>query len=80
MATCSSKGSTISFQTIRAASIAELSNGSTGNERSPRGTSHSRGKPTPSRAWPSAPTGSSSASRVWMGRCRCGTPGPDWQA
>ena len=45
MANSCSKGSSSSFRPTRAASIAEVSNGSTGNERSPRGTSPSRGIP-----------------------------------
>ena len=46
---CSTKGSTSSFRPTRAASIAEVSNGTTGGERSPRGTSPSRG--TPAWSW-----------------------------
>ncbi len=58
------RGSSSSFRPIRAASIAAVSSGSTGKERSPRATSTSRGTPAVSRAWRSAPTASGSPPPV----------------
>ena len=62
MASSCSKGSSSSFRPTRAASIAEVSNGSTGNERSPRGTSRSRGTPAASTSVAFSPDGKRLAS------------------
>ncbi len=57
---CCSEPSTSSARRTRAASIAEVSSGSTGSERCPRATSPSRDKPAKSTASRSAPTDSGS--------------------
>ena len=63
----SNKGSPISFHPIRAASTAEVSNGFTGNEGCPRGTSPSRGTLAGSRAWRSARTARGSPPLICWG-------------
>ena len=62
MSNSCSKGSSSSFRPTRAASIAEVSNGSTGNERCSRATSLSRGTPACVRSVAFSPDGKRIAS------------------